>query len=278
MTKSTYAFVYNVDMDVIYLDRVLLINFLTDYLICLVSAKICALPLRRGRYFAAAVIGSAYAAAIYLPGWSFLAHGDCKLAFGALMTAVCFAGEANFLRCAIVFFSVSAAFGGAAAALCGGTVDTGKFILLFLLCWGIFSLVFRGIASLPDKKLCHIELEFLGRRTELCALTDTGNALTDTHSGEKVMLISQRAAEALMPEYAALLRGDAVHIVEKSAAFPELRGKFRLLPCSTAAGTALLPLFRPDKVSIDGKSFPLLAAVSPALDGESFEGIIPPIS
>ena len=275
MTNSSAAFVYNVSMDVIYLDSLLAINFLTDYLICLVSAKICALPLKRGRFAAAAAVGALYSAAVWLPGWGFLVSGMCKLAFGVLMAAICFAGEMHFLRCTAVFFAVSAAFGGAAEVLTGSTADIKTFIVCFLLCFGVFSLVFRGRASIPDKKLCLVELEFLGRHTEFYALADTGNALTEAQSGEKVMLISLHAAETLMPEHIELLRRDAVHIVENSARFPELCGKIRLIPCSTAAGSTLLPLFRPDSVSIDGRTVPLLAAISPAIDSDYFEGIVP---
>ena len=275
MTKSSAAFVYNVSMEVIYLDSLLAINFLTDYLICLVSAKICALPLKRSRFAVAAAVGALYSAVVILPGWGFLASGMCKLAFGVLMAAICFAGEAHFLRCSAVFFAVSAAFGGAAEVLTGSSADIKTFLVCFLLCFGVFSLIFRGRAALPDRKLCLAGLDFLGRHTEFYALADTGNALTDPQSGEKVMLLSLHAAEKLMPEYTGLLRRDSVHIVEYSARIPELRGKFRLIPCSTASGTALLPLFRPDKITLDGRTVTLLAAISPAMDGDEFEGIVP---
>ena len=45
-------------MEIIYADSLFLSNLLADYLLCLCAARLCALPLRRGRYFMAALLGA----------------------------------------------------------------------------------------------------------------------------------------------------------------------------------------------------------------------------
>lgn len=261
----------------IYLDELFAINLAADYLICLLSAKICAVPLRRRRYFLAALIGAGYAAAVYLPGLRILNTAVVRLAVGILLALICFRKEAHTVRCCAVFFAVSALFGGAAAALIGeGGINIRTLALCFALCFGVFSLVFRNAAELPDKKRSLVHIEFCGRSTEFFALHDTGNSLRDPLSGKKVMLISLHTAAELFPDCAELFcLGDAVHTLEKLNEKPEYSGRFRLLPCSTVAADALLPVFRPDRLIIDGKiENDILAAVSENLNADGFEGII----
>ena len=57
---------------VVYLDSVFVLNGLMDYLLALCAARLAGVPLRRGRYVLAGVLGGAYAAAVFLPGLSFL--------------------------------------------------------------------------------------------------------------------------------------------------------------------------------------------------------------
>ena len=59
---------YNGGMNIIYADSLFALSLLTDYLLCLVTARFCGLVLRRGRYAAAALVGALYAVAVFLPG------------------------------------------------------------------------------------------------------------------------------------------------------------------------------------------------------------------
>ena len=54
-------------MTVIYLDSVFVLNGLMDYLLALCAARLAGIPLRRGRYLLAGLLGGAYAAAVFLP-------------------------------------------------------------------------------------------------------------------------------------------------------------------------------------------------------------------
>ena len=72
-------------MTVVYLDRVLLLNLLVDYLLLLTTARLAGIPLRRGRLALCAAVGALYAGAVFLPGLGWLAHPLCRLAAGGAM-------------------------------------------------------------------------------------------------------------------------------------------------------------------------------------------------
>ena len=67
----------------VYLDRVLLLNLLVDYLLLLTTAQLAGIPLRRGRLALCAAVGALYAGAVFLPGLSWLSHPLCRTAVGA---------------------------------------------------------------------------------------------------------------------------------------------------------------------------------------------------
>ena len=77
-------------MTVVYVDSVFLLNGAMDYLLCLVTARLAGVPLRRRRYALAAMLGGAYAAAVFLPGCGFLASWPAKLSSGVLRARVAF--------------------------------------------------------------------------------------------------------------------------------------------------------------------------------------------
>lgn len=260
-------------MPIIYVDRYFLLNLLIDYLLCLLSARVCGLLLRRWRYVLSALIGAVYAVLTLLPGLRFLGGAVGKLAAAGLMAAVAYGGEARALRCGAVFFCVSAAFGGAlwALSLTGGypVFDTRVLILSFSLCYAGLELLFRSRARLPDRPRAEVCLSLGGRESRFMALVDTGNALTDPATGAAVMLACPHALAPLFPGVD--LGADPVTL----AALPKLAGRFRLIPYSSVGGHGLLPIFRPEALAVGGDARrDLLVAVSPAAQGDGFEAII----
>ena len=258
---------------IIYVDRLFLLNLGIDYLLCLLSARVCGLVLRRWRYLLAALLGAAYAALALLPGFSSLSGGAGKLGCAVLMAWIAFGAEERPLRCGGVFLGVSAAFGGAlwAIAAAGGrpVFDPRVLILSFALCYAGLRLFFLGRARLPERARAEIRLGLGGRESRFMALVDTGNRLCDPATGDEVMVACPHALEALFP--GADLELDAVSL----AAQPALAGRFRLIPYSAVGGRGLLAVFRPDSLRVDGEPRrDLLVAVSPAAAGDGYEGIL----
>ena len=92
-------------------------------------------------------------------------------------------------------------------------------------------------------------------------------------------VVLQALCETLRP----LLRDSAalftelppVELLEALGQIPELAGCFRLLPYSDLSGSGLLPVFRPDRLLLDGEeTADLLVAVSPNASGEGFEALL----
>lgn len=255
-------------MDVIYLDSLFGLNLLIDYCLVLASARVCGVVLRRWRYALAALIGALYAALMVLPGFGWLANGMMKLALGAAMALIAFGGEAHLVRCTVVFFAVSAAFGGAvyaASMLAGVSPGSGTLVtvsgrvlaLSFAACYAAVSLVFRRRAKAADREVRTVTVTLSGRSVTLRALRDSGNDLHDPVSG--------------LP----------AAVVERAAVLPECAGRVVLLPYRAVGVTgALLPAFRPDSVKIDGAAEPMLLALSAqALTSDgAFAMVLPPKS
>ena len=66
MTNYARRGAYNCRMEVIYIDSLFFLNLGVDYLLCLASARICGLYLRRRRYVLAALLGAAIGTKIAL--------------------------------------------------------------------------------------------------------------------------------------------------------------------------------------------------------------------
>ena len=180
-------------MEVIYIDSLFLLNLVIDYVLTVMCAQVCGVRLRRRRYAFAALAGAVYAVAVYLPGLGWLKSAPFRLAAGALMALIAFAGEERPMRCAVVFFAVAAAFGGFiwAIALAGGypAFDMRTLVAAFALCYALLRIVFSRRVKLADQARVQVSLTLGARRSEFVALVDTGNSLTDPISAMPVMVI-----------------------------------------------------------------------------------------
>ena len=264
-------------METIYIDRLFVLNLIIDYFILLGSAKVCGVKLRRGRYALSAVLGALYAALSVLPRAAFLSLAPVKLVFGTFMALIAFAKEEKLLRCTIVFFAVSAFFGGAvwAISIRSGTSVSGAvyipvsmpvLVFSFGIIYAVLSLVFRGTVEFAARKIADAEIFLGSERLELRALCDTGNTLIDPVTGDSVMIASTDVLCKLIPHVENIS-------AENLAEFSEY--KFRLIPYR-AVGTdgGLLPAFRPEKIIIDGKARDdVLLAVSKQVGGDGFNAI-----
>jgi len=266
-------------MNVIYADSLFLLSVFTDYLLCLVTARFCALRFRRGRYLAAAVFGGVYAVAVFLPGCAWMAHPVVELCAAGFMGLIAFGGETRLFRCLAAFLAVSASFGGMvwAVALRQGSLpapDIGMLIGVFLGSYALLTLLSLTRRQRAREHRAAVTLTLAGRRSVFTALEDSGNCLRDPVSGDAVMLASPAALAPLFPEHAALLCLRPVELLERTAAEETLRGRFRLLRAGSVAGTTLLAAFRPDGATVDGRERRLLVAVSGAAEGDGFQGIV----
>lgn len=256
-------------MEVIYADSLFVINTVVNYLLLLASGHVCSLTLRRWRIGCGAALGGVYALLCFLPGLGFLISPLYKLAAALLMLLASYGGEARFLRTAVVFFAVSAAFGGAvfAVSMLGGYPHRGQgfvyvsisprvLFFTFALSYTAISLVFRRSAERAARSLLQLSVSLESKTVSMTALRDTGNVLYEPVTGRKVIIADP---ERLLPLFSAPAReilrrsGGAASRFEALTRNPLCPERFLLIPY-TAVGVkaGMLLAFRPDELMIDG--------------------------
>lgn len=263
-------------MTVVYLDSLLLLNFLLDYLLLLLTGRVAGAPLRRGWMALAAVFGSGYAGACLYPPWPFLSHPLIKLSVGVLMVLIAYGGCRSLLRLILLFFALSAAFGGGLYALSllglAVTLDL-KYILLFAaVAYCLLSLAGRKLARHSPRELQEVTIRLNGHTARLTALVDSGNTLVDPMTGQGVVVAQgERLAPLLPPE------ADFRDPCRALSKLDDPR-RFRLLPYrAVGVDQGLLLAVRADGVRVGSKELgERLVALSstPVSDGGSFEALI----
>lgn len=279
---------------VVYIDSVFVLNTVMDYLLCLVTARLAGIPLRRLRYALAALAGGAYAAAVFLPGCSFLAAGPAKLAAGILMALIAYGGEERLARLTLLLFGLSCAMAGCVLALgllAGSTVPTERGIFytdvdvkVLLIAAGaaevVLTVVFRAAARHGVRgELLPVRVSIGGGTVMLTALQDSGNSLREPGSGLPVLVTAPGAMDGVLPQEVRQLltpeglRQPAELVEPLVRAAPWLRP--RLLPYH-AVGTSggLLLVIRTDWVEICGRRCPgAPAALSPTALGNGYTAL-----
>ena len=283
-------------MTVVYIDSLFLLNFVVNYLLLLSAARLAGEIIRRLRLALGAALGALYAAAVFFPGMAFLLHPACKLGAAVLMLLCAFGGSRRLLRLTLVFFGVSAAFGGGifAIELLGGrglslkngifysAMDLRLILLSAAACYVVLTLVFRRTAKHggPSRELVPTVLTIEGRRVALTALVDTGNTLTDPVTNRPVMVAEGEKLVRLFPEGEAPNQNelrDPVAAMERLSSGGG-RGRYRLLPYqAVGVDCGMLLALRLDGVRVGETDYGgILVALSPnrLSDGGGYSALI----
>lgn len=266
---------------VIYLDQVVLVNGLVDYLLLVVCGSVTAAPLHRGRIALTGVLGGLYAAACLLPGMRPLGTVFMQLLAGAGLCLCAFGGR-NLVRRSVVLWLLGAAFCGivlvltevcaAPAALLGSRVyypvSLGALVLTAGGSYGAMRWALDRIRH-HGGDLCPVTVQIGSREVSFLALRDTGNTLRDPVSGWPVMVADVSLMTRLLPEVETIR--DPTVLLPKMD--PRLRP--RLIPFH-AVGTerGMLLAVRPDLVQVDQKKRELLLAFSPVNTDQGYQALL----
>ncbi|MBQ2785001.1 MAG: sigma-E processing peptidase SpoIIGA [Oscillospiraceae bacterium] len=174
----------------IYLDLMILLNFVVDLLLLLAVNRLCGYPVRPFRSAGAAGVGAVYAAVCILPGYRFMSGLFWRVIFLCIMSVVAFGWNRSTLRRGVLLIFLSMALGGVA-----GCIGRGGF-------WGIVvsaaaMLVLCRIGFYGGsvrKTYVPVELRYRGKKLTLVALRDTGNLLSDPVTGQKVLVTGPEIA------------------------------------------------------------------------------------
>lgn len=248
---------------VVYLDGVVGLNFLVDWMLLLGVNRLAGYPPGARRTAAAAAVGGGYAGMCLVPGFAFLASGLWRAVSLGIMSVAAFGmGRSAWTR-GVLFVLLSMAMGGLAVSF-----DSGNFPGL-VLCAGSLAVLcqmgFRRVGA--GKTYQTVKIGHNGLQVELNALVDTGNTLRDPISGESVTVVDAVIGERLLGISAERLRSPV-------EAMERMQG-FRLIPCRTVgnSGGFLLAL-RCDRVEIGGKQAgKLIAFARESFPGGEYQGL-----
>lgn len=239
---------------VIYLDGVMGLNFLVDWLLLLGVNRLSGFPPGLGRTAAAAAVGGGYAGMCLVPGFAFLGSLLWRGVSLGLISMTAFGLGRTAVRRGVLFVLLSMALGG--IALCSDPGTGWELILcaggLGLLCvWG-----FR--AGTGVQRVERVQLSHRGKTMSFHALVDTGNTLRDPITGESVLIVDAAVARQLLELDQASL-SDPARCVQANAHMG-----LRLIPYQTVGKQgSLLPALRCESVEIGGRRAGGLVAFAP---------------
>ncbi len=243
----------------IYMDLVLLLNFLVDFLLLYGTNKLAGFPASMKRAALAAAVGAAYAGMCILPGFSFLASGFWRFTSFLGMTLIAFGISKSALQRGVVFFLLSMALGGLAMGIGSQTVWA---IVLAAACLWLMCLVGFG-GRTPGSTYVPVSVSCKGKTLKLTALLDTGNTLKDPLSGKPVLVMEDRAAFALLSITPQELKRPLETIT--SGKYPGLR----LIPYNAVGQpVGMLLGIRPDNITVNGKKADMIVAFAPQRIGQ----------
>ena len=243
----------------IYLDLVVLLNFLVDTLLLLGTNRLTGYPLSWKRAIFAGLLGGIYAGCCILPGFRFLGNLLWRTVSLAVMAVIAFGWNVSAIRRGFVFFILCMALGGFAYGINGG-----GFAGLILAAAGFVLMCAFGLKiPMGAQKFQPVELLWKGQTIRLTALVDTGNTLRDPISGGAVLVVGSDVALRL---------GISQTFIQDpiAALCSETLPGARLIPYRAVGqpGGMLLGL-RFEKVQLNGKQISPLVAFAPQKIGSS---------
>lgn len=177
----------------VYVDLVVILNFLVDFLLLLGTNRLSGFPLGARRAALAAALGGAYSGACMLPGFRFLGNTLWRVVSLGLIAVTAFGCDRSALKRGGVFLLLSMALGGIAVSF-----GRGDFLTLLLAAGGVWLLcrvAFGG--AVGGREYLPVEITYGENTVSMTALRDSGNTLRDPISGEQVLVISGDVAGKL---------------------------------------------------------------------------------
>ena len=176
--------------------------------------------------------------------------------------AACFGahGVGACVRCTLTTLGAALLLGGACTAISSAGLPA----LASLALAAVLGTALYLLTSLAPSALCdvrQVELKVGERAVILPAMLDSGNRLRDPVTGMPVVVVPRKAMGRLFPG------------VPEGGGLCDLPLGFRLLSVRTAAGSALLPLFRPEMCTLYVNGHARQAKLLVAVAGRDYGGV-----
>lgn len=280
---------------VVYLDVLILLNFVVDYFLLMGVKKLNRTDVRLRRLLLGSLTAACCSVTIFLPDDNALLCTLYQVLTALLVVWVAFGfgSLGRFFRLSASFFGISFAYAGIMFAMWtpfkpGGMViqngivyfDISPMVLLLssVLAYLVILLIRRLSArSELHQKTVNLDVTLEGRQTSLHALIDTGHSLNDVLSDAPVVVAEYSAVDAILPDECRMLyrEGNVTDVPESFAK------RFRMIPFTTIGGPGMLPAFRSDEVVVhenqqDKTLSSCVVAVLNAPLGEEYHALVGP--
>lgn len=179
---------------IVYLDAVIFLNFIVDFLLILGTNRMTGYPPGVKSAALAALFGGGYAALCLMPGFHFLGNMLWRSVFLGMISLIAFGWNRSTVHRGAVFVLLSMALGGIASGV--GIVDFGAVCICAGLLWLLCRIGFQN--QIGQRKYVPVELCWRERKVKLLALRDTGNTLRDPLTGESVLVCGADVGEELL--------------------------------------------------------------------------------
>ncbi len=254
---------------VIYIDVLLCVNLLINYVILILEAKLLNLRIKRKRLILSALMGSFYSIFIFFDQINLLISLFIKLLMSItiILIAYGFINTRSFVKSIVTFYFINFIFGGIIFCIWYFISPKGIFIKNGIVYFDIsptflilstvviyFSIkiyqYFLGENDLHNS-VCDLEILNKGRIVELFAKVDTGNSLKEPFSNKPVIVAEYESLKDILPPE---VKNYIQDNVEDWTAKGKKTSLLRVIPYSTVSGEGLLPAFIPEKVTIRYKN------------------------
>ena len=254
---------------VIYIDVLLCVNLLINYVILILEAKLLNLRIKRKRLILSALMGSFYSIFIFFDQINLLLSLFIKLLMSItiILIAYGFINTRSFVKLIVTFYFINFIFGGIIFCIWYFISPKGIFIKNGIVYFDIsptflilstvviyFSIkiyqYFLGESDLHNS-FCDLEILNNGKTVKLFAKVDTGNSLKEPFSNKPVIVAEYESLKDILPPE---VKNYIQDNVEDWTAKGKKTSLLRVIPYSTVSGEGLLPAFIPEKVTIKYKN------------------------
>ncbi len=278
---------------VIYVDVLIFINAVVDYLLLSTTALLTKSTPKFWRKLTAAIVASLFSLYIFLPPFDIAQQLFLMLCSSLVAVLVTFGFNylKGFIRCTFVFYGVTFLFGGLMTAIYilfkpqrmsinNGVVyfDISPLVLItvtflfYIVIW-FFKKLSRRDADCAERCIAEIKLKNIS--LVKAAMLDTGHTLQDGFSGKTVIIIDKPTAVELVDSF------NVDKMLSLNPPDNELGLGFRLIPTNTVSGESVLPaiVLESIRLKINKRTVFIdkpIAVISKLSFTEDYSVIVPP--
>ena len=286
-------------MPVVYIDVLLAINLLIDFLLLSATAYLMRLTVKRWRLVISAFAGAIASCIIFLPEMPQILILVVQLVMAALLTRIAFkwVNLRRYITTLSVFFGISLLFAGVSFGLWMTLAPTDMVVMNGIVYYDVpplwlvvFSMISYGLLRLYDRILrkkapaegiYRLRIDGGAGWVELNALYDTGHHVVEQFSRRPVIIVRYESLQSCLPtnlqhSLTQLLDGKEDDLSVHAA----LKSRIRMIPLHSMGGEGVLPAFQPVSVLLSdrmGNAIQLTEvyiAVSRKLKSHEYEALV----